>query len=185
MFVWLVFVMENTLSSGSEEPVSCCQHQAWLCGNVKYFWWGQNMACSPRVGSEHDQKRVSSQTCMMGMGVACVFGPHLHTSSRPASHNALLFLCIIESPTGILKRRRGLAIKGSGVVRSTGVTSKTLLKNWSGGFVAKVDLSLGPFHQLHNTEQKKTTCFMWQTGRRHLHSVFSSFLPQMLIFLPI
>lgn len=36
------------------------------------------------------------------------------------------FLCIIESPSGILKRGRGLAIKGSRAAYSTRVTSKTL-----------------------------------------------------------
>lgn len=105
--------MENASSFGSEEP-----HQARVCGHG-----------SGEDGTRRPLLEPGQNATVRRMGLASLFGPHLHTSSRPASHNALLLLCIIESPGGVPERRRGLAIKGSGVVRSTGASSKTLVKD--------------------------------------------------------
>lgn len=98
------------MENASEEP-----HQAGLCGMllVRMEHGVGSERLTPAEGWEWPLCSALISILLLGL----------------KSHNALLFLCIIESPGGTPERRRGLAIKGSGVVRSTGVTSKTLLKN--------------------------------------------------------
>lgn len=123
---------------------SCSLHSSSLSWykktqNILSCW----SCCSPPVGSKHIKKKTHILKLQKNSVFVCI---HIRTMcgsglcfwpSYPAVIYILLlgqhptmpcFLCIIESPSGILKRGRGLAIKGSRAAYSTRVTSKTLWK---------------------------------------------------------
>lgn len=128
----------SDISETEPLQLSCSPHCSSFPQNIQSCW----SCCSPPAGSKHTKnkphmfklQRNNSVFLCLYIRIMCGRGLCFWPSYPAVIYILLLgqhptmpcFLCIIESPSGILKRGRGLAIKGSRAAYSTRVTSKTL-----------------------------------------------------------